>query len=544
MKSEKLYDAITNIDDSLVNEAGPLKAKGKKRTLIYVAVSFAAAFVIVTAVGFLMKNSGLFVSTIIPDHRLPEVTTNQYTPEDITSEAVPSEEQTASAVTPENETSTVISEYLEPELTTAAAENIHINDGSKEVKPQTLAEAVYPEMAKYPALLGEISPSYDEWWEDIRELRKIEVATDNISAFSKSLMSEVLTSKNDENNILSPLNIYMALGILAETCDGNSRQQILDLLGAESIEELREQSNKIWQKNYRDDGYMKSIMANSLWLNDSILYKKSAINTIAEKYFASVYSGTMGSDKYNKMLNNWIKDNTGGLLSPELTMDYDTVMTIASALLYQTKWTDEFSESQTENGVFRSPTGDKDVSFMKKSDFMYYYWGEKFAAISLSLDIGGYMWFILPDEGIDADTMFSDEELLNLITLSSGGNNYEKSKFIEVHMSIPKFDVTSEQDILTSLKKLGITDIADGEKSDFSALATNPEGIFVGGVAHGVRVKIDEEGVSAAAYTVIPAAGSPAPPDDEVYFTLDRPFGFVITLDNATPLFAGVVNNP
>ena len=55
---------------------------------------------------------------------------------------------------------------------------------------------------------------------------------------------------------------------------------------------------------------------------------------------------------------------------------------------------------------------------------------------------------------------------------------------------------------------------------------------------------IDEEGVTAAAYTVMAAAGSSAPPEDEVDFVLDRPFLFVLASDDGLPLFAGTVAQP
>ena len=55
-------------------------------------------------------------------------------------------------------------------------------------------------------------------------------------------------------------------------------------------------------------------------------------------------------------------------------------------------------------------------------------------------------------------------------------------------------------------------------------------------------MKVDEKGVEAAAYTVMMAAGSAMPPDEEVDFVLNRPFLFVITSSHRLPLFAGVVN--
>ena len=55
---------------------------------------------------------------------------------------------------------------------------------------------------------------------------------------------------------------------------------------------------------------------------------------------------------------------------------------------------------------------------------------------------------------------------------------------------------------------------------------------------------IDEEGVTAAAYTVMATAEAGEPPEEEVDFILDRPFIFVITNPDGLPLFAGIVNEP
>ena len=45
----------------------------------------------------------------------------------------------------------------------------------------------------------------------------------------------------------------MALGMSAEITDGNSRQQILDVLHQKDIDTLRSHSRSIWQANYMDD---------------------------------------------------------------------------------------------------------------------------------------------------------------------------------------------------------------------------------------------------------------------------------------------------
>ena len=72
------------------------------------------------------------------------------------------------------------------------------------------------------------------------------------------------------------------------------------------------------------------------------------------------------------------------------------------------------------------------------------------------------------------------------------------------------------------------------------------EGVFVSSAAHAARVKIDEEGCEAAAYTVEYTSNTAAPmaPEEEIDFVLDRPFLFAITGNDGLPLFVGVVNVP
>lgn len=58
-------------------------------------------------------------------------------------------------------------------------------------------------------------------------------------------------------------------------------------------------------------------------------------------------------------------------------------------------------------------------------------------------------------------------------------------------------------------------------------------------------MKIDEDGCEAAAYTVLaPEATAMMGPEEEIDFTLDKPFVFAITGIDGLPLFVGLVNQP
>ncbi len=507
MKSENLYDSITNIDNELIMKANRPAFIKKRKSPITIIVSAAAVFILVTAIGLAAAKGG-FSSFITP----PEATGE--------------------------------------EINNTAAEDIPPIQTSPEAVP--LAKAEYPKKAPYPYLNpsgvnGKPEQSaYDKWAEDRRNTNKITVETDNIKAFSNKIMSEYLTGKNNENKAVSPLNIYMAFSMLAETCGGNTRNQLLELLGVDSIDELRKQASKIWQKNYRDDGVMKSVMGNSIWLSDSMSYNESTVARIAKNYYGDVYSGKMGTEEYNSALNLWINEHTDGLIPTDIEMYPETVFAIASTLLFTSKWENEFNKKSTEEGIFHAPSDDITAEYMKATRQMYYYWGDNFSAIALPLNIGGYMWFILPDEGTDADMIFADNEAALLITSPEKGlMNYENRKFIKVNMAVPKFDITCQYELTDGFENLGISDITIPQKADFSPLLSDSAlPVWLDKASHGVRVKIDEEGVTAAAYTVMMSAGSAAPPDEIVDFILDRPFAFAVTLDYTTVLFAGVVNTP
>ena len=113
-----------------------------------------------------------------------------------------------------------------------------------------------------------------------------------------------------------------------------------------------------------------------------------------------------------------------------------------------------------------------------------------------------------------------------------------------VHLSVPKFDISSDMELTQQLKNLGITDIFLPGTADFSPIIPENDGGCVDQVKHAARVAIDEEGVTAAAFTVILRDGAGMPPSDEMDFVLDRPFLFVIESQDGLPLFAGVVNQP
>ncbi len=411
-----------------------------------------------------------------------------------------------------------------------------------------VAEAHYPEMAPYPdETAADFEAQYEAWREDKKQQERDIDNMEGLKAYAQASIPAFLSGAEGENRAYSPLNVYMALSMLAELTDGESRAQILTLLGSDSLEALRSQANALWNDHYSSDGATTSVLASSLWLDEGVPFDQNTLDTLAENYYASSFQGDLGTEEMNQALQDWLNSQTGGLLQDQigqLTLDPETLLALATTVYFQAKWSSTFSEEKTAPQTFHSPTGDVTADFMHASfESGTYYWGERFSAVGLGLaNDGGTMWFLLPDEGYTPEDLLADSEAMDF--LLSGGDWAQKKQLI-VHVSLPKFDIASQLDLAEGLRALGVTDIFDADRADFSPmLAGNTQGIFVSQAKHGVRVAVDEEGVTAAAYTLMSMAGAGEPPADEIDFTLDRPFLFALSDGQGLPLFAGVVNQP
>ena len=411
-----------------------------------------------------------------------------------------------------------------------------------------LAAPLYPEMVQYPNRKDFSS------FQEYEEARAVYLANqqsqynqpdgyaDSLTNFFSASIAQFL--QGEGNTAYSPLNVYMAMAMLAESTGGNSRQQILDLFGVNSIEELRTQAGHVWNAHYCDDGRDTILMANSLWLDHQFPYHQETADRLAQYYYASTFHGDLGTEALDLQLREWLNANTGGLLKEQannVKLNPETVFALASTIYFTASWTDGFYKENTYDETFHAPIDDIQTPFMHQTRRDAYYRGSNFGAICLSLGDGNRMWLILPDEGFTTEDILKSDEYLQL-TLNPRSQLYGIEH--EIHLSLPKFDVVQQQDLIKGMKKLGITDVFNPSISDFSSISSM-QNLFISQINHAARVTIDEKGCTAAAFTVIEAAADSAPPKvEELYFTLDRPFLFLVTSRDHLPLFAGVVNEP
>ena len=487
MRSEKLYDALTEVDGALIDEAAAPPDQQKKKRSVRLRWIAAVAAVLAAAI--------------------------------------------------------LLTAVLRP-------------GGDGGLTAYALETPVYPASAPYPDASGLMSgETVDEeafeaaWnaWSEVRQKRweaRQNYSADQLRGYLAAAIPAFLGGHEGENVTCSPPNLYLALAMLAETTGGGTREQILALLGVPDMDSLRTLANNLFVANYNNDGATKSLLAGAIWLRDDLDYNAETLKRLAETYYAASFRGKMGSEDYDKLLRQWLNEQTGDQLADQiggLTFHEEDVLALTTTVDYSAQWNIEFQPERTEDGVFHAVGGDLACRMMRQDNFGLYYWGERFGATDLYLKEGGYVRLLLPDEGVTPEALLEDPEALSFL-LTVNCLDWENFKSVKIHLSLPKFDVSSRLSLEETLRDLGLTEAFDPETADFSPL-TDTAGVYLSEVKHGTRVAVDEQGVTASACTMMVGSGA-AMPEDEIDFTLDRPFLFAVCGTDGLPLFAGIVNQP
>lgn len=389
-------------------------------------------------------------------------------------------------------------------------------------------------------------------WRASRDLRKelLSSTLPSLSDFAEQCSAQMISGTDSTNRVWSPINAYIALSLTAELAEGEAQEELFELLGVDSTEKLRSRISAVWESAYDHDRGICTL-ANSLWLDHDLSYVQEKMDVLAHDYYASVYLGDLGSERINRDITNWIKNQTGGILSDRAENSKhtteDTMLIIASTVYFQANWSEKFDASMNTNDIFHAESGDVDCTYMnQKLAELTYYWIDDYGAVAMRMKNGASMWFILPDEDKTVDDVLTGGDYMNMVTQSEDFPE-ENSKRMKVNLTVPKFDVSSSVNVKESLENLGITKIFDPTVNSFASSLQSQKSdypVYLNSIHQDTRVKIDEDGVTAASYIEISfGAGGAEPPDEIIDFVLDRPFVFVVTREQI-PLFVGTVNMP
>ena len=370
-------------------------------------------------------------------------------------------------------------------------------------------------------------------------------AADDAFAQSQMLLavelfqSSVLESK-DENVLISPLSIQLALAMTANGADGNTKAEMEALLGGEiSLEDLNEYLYS-YVNNLPSAEKYKLQIANSIWFRDDegrLQVEKDFLQKNADYYGAQAYKAAF-DDQTLKDINNWVKDHTDGMIDSILDqIDEDAVMYLINALVFDAEWQHVYDKSDVYKGKFTNIGGtEKQVDMMHSEETVYL---QDENAIGFMKPYSGSKYnfaVLLPNEGVDI------YEYIAGLTGESLMETLSTPQLGMVMATLPKFSYEYELTMNDVLKELGMPSAFSGDTADFSKMAHSSRGnIYIGDVLHKTFISVDELGTKAGAVTKVEMNDESAPMSEWVV-NLNRPFVYMI-IDNGTnlPVFIGTV---
>lgn len=356
---------------------------------------------------------------------------------------------------------------------------------------------------------------------------------DSIDAFSARAASLALGG-SEENALFSPVSLWFALAICAESAEGETRSALLDALGLAG--DVASTAKALYNRLYQDNEMGALKLANSLWLNNAFTVNPEFLTQAAENFYAHSYTCDFNSEATGKAMGKWLDEATGGLLGGDaLETDEATLMTLFSAIYYSDQWIDEFDEDKNTTGDFHNADGTVSEAEYMNRTYGSHGWqvGDGWLSSGLGLKNGSAMYFVLPDEGVTPGELLADSETLAEILSQSGESGHG-----QVILQIPKFEVNDALDLKDTVTGLGAGIVFDAKNADFSNLSD--EALCLSSIKQEATLSIDEKGITAAAYTQIDYAGA-AMPEGTAELILDRPFLFFVTV-SGVPLFIGTVN--
>lgn len=381
-------------------------------------------------------------------------------------------------------------------------------------------------------------PDASEIAEAVKQLKA------GINQFSYRIFEQL---ENGENMVISPYSMAIAISMLDNGADGQTKSEIEKMLG---IEDLGEWNSCVkYYMSLNKEEQAKLLTANSLWLSEDLVLSENAVtdffNPVENYYEAEKYQMNLSSEEALDQINSWVFDKTDHMIDKILTekLNSEVEMLLINAVYFKGEWKEKFEEENTVKEKFYGKDKTSKTDMMSQYNTSYRYI-VKHGIKAIELPYGNdniVMDILLPEEEEkEINQLFSslsDKEKSGIFTKLSEA----ESENLEI-VKIPKFNMEyGVKEIASDLKALGMKQAFDCENADFSKISPQ---MYAGSVLHKAKIEVDEEGTKAAAVTEIEMKVNSVKLDVGETFIANQPFIFVIR-DSANDmiLFIGSVQN-
>ncbi len=360
--------------------------------------------------------------------------------------------------------------------------------------------------------------------------------TDFSFSFFKTLQENTPANKDI---FVSPLSLHIALGMLANGAENETKDEIMKMLQADHLsqEQLNKAYSTLLEELPKADPLVKMSLANAIFYKNTFAVEAPFLQTMQNAFKAQI-TGLPFVPADLVTINKWASDNTNGKIPTVLNeLDPNLVMLIMNALYFKGDWRSKFDRKNTFDGPFYlEGSGQKTVKMMHQKDSFQLGSGEDFTALQLPYGNGQFRaTLLLPKEGKTIASVLAALNESKWALLQSGFSTRT------VNLSLPKFKLEQEFKLNQTLEAMGMKKAFSFLEADLGGISK--QRINVDFVKQNTFAAVDEEGTEAAAVTTIGLELTSVPIIPQ--FICNRPFGFIISEKTSnTILFMGRIMNP
>lgn len=371
----------------------------------------------------------------------------------------------------------------------------------------------------------------------------------SVVASTRKLGLRVLEAFPKETLVTSPASAVIALSMLGTTATGEAEDQLSIVLGAPgehrdaavnalmgSLDPYRVPVKQIDINKLPDSPQVH--LANQIVLDTGMKVESTYLDNLKTWYDAGVLETNLGTEEGFVPVNQWVKENTAGLIDKSAVSPSPTLrMILQNAAVFASSWQVPFSAHNTMISSFTTGSGERVVvEFMTATLPVRYAEvdGWQMAELPYGEDGGIVAHYVLPPEETPPTRITVDqmEALQKALTPAHMG------------ISIPKLDLTSSADLTNPIQRAGLTSVFSDSPSALTYIS-RAEDLAVSIVMQQGRLRLDEEGTVAAALTEIAVEATAALNEPPIDFVADRPhLIFISETRMGWDLFQVLVNDP
>lgn len=364
------------------------------------------------------------------------------------------------------------------------------------------------------------------------------------TVFGLSLLRDLHQESPEDNLLISPLSVAMALTMAYNGAAGDTQTAMAEVLQLQGfdLDRINQGNQALMQRLATTEPGIDIAVANGLWMNQNLPVYPSFVDAMAQHYGAEVASVDFADAAISSQINHWVSNQTRGHI-PTLVdqIDPNQLLLLVNALYFKGDWTTAFDPALTTDQPFTLANGTPiQHPAMQRQGSFDYFATDQWQAVSLPYGPQETLSFeiILPAEGVPLS------EVVAQLTPETWATWMGQVRRRDGLVQIPRFTTAYEADLIPALTRLGMG-VAFTDAADFSGLTSLSAAINQ--VRHKTTLEVTESGAEASAATVIGIMPTSIAIDPEQPFELrvDRPF-LVALRDRPTGtlLFVGTIADP